>query len=97
MTAPLPARAHANMSVAERELTFDALLAEFGEDVETRPQAPDAAATPSAPVAVVRAAPQRWAPFARPFTMPSPEVLKLSGLIALAVLSLTLMFVAISR
>jgi hypothetical protein len=119
MTAPMPARSHANMSVVEREFTFDALLAEFGE-VET--QAPDAAAEKPAPEAVPSAAsteallpaaaaapqaaesaaasavaPQRRSLLTRPLKMPSPEALKLSGLIAIAALSLTLVFIAISR
>jgi len=32
MTTPLPARDHANMTAAEREFTFDALLAEFDDN-----------------------------------------------------------------
>jgi hypothetical protein len=103
MTAPMPARSHANMSVVEREFTFDALLAEFGE-VET--QAPDAAAEKPAPVETPAAAPtalasavapQRRSLLTRPLKMPSPEALKLTGLIAIAALSLTLVFIALSR
>lgn len=108
MTTPVPARAHANMSVAEREFTFDTLLAEFGEDetvAGTAPrvrQAPDAAAANAPLVDTPRAAPQKWSQLARPlltrpFAMPSAEVLKLIGLIALAAASLTLVFIAISR
>ena len=119
MTTPVPARAHANMSVAERELTFDSLLAEFGalEEVE----APMVRSVPAgsearpAPVAVLDvAAPRPASPVtpqaARPTRVArsrpllprlrakaSPEVLKVSGLIAIAALSLTLVFIALSR
>jgi len=126
MTTPVPARAHANMSVTERELTFDSLLAEFGELEEFEapvadsvPEASVAAPVPamfearSAPVAdaaapkpVVAGTPQAarptWAArshslLSRLRAASSPEVLKLSGLIAVAALSLTLVFVALSR
>ncbi|SMQ58265.1 hypothetical protein [Agreia sp. VKM Ac-1783] len=45
MTTPLPARDHANMTAAEREFTFDALLAEFDDNAT---QAEGGAASDSA-------------------------------------------------
>jgi len=119
MTTPVPARAHANMSVAERELTFDSLLAEFGElevseapeepsvpaSTETRPTptpiADAAAPTPASPGTPQAARPTK-VPRSRPLlprlrAKASPEVLKLSGLIAVAALSLILVFIALSR
>ena len=56
MTAPVPARDHANMTVAQREFTFDALLAEFGE--------PEASAAPVAAPATAPAAAPLVAPSA---------------------------------
>ena len=123
MTTPVPARAHANMSVTERELTFDSLLAEFGElegvEATAADSAPAAASVPAvfemrstpvgdaaAPKAVVTGAPHAarppWASRSRSLlsrlrAASSPEVLKLSGLIVVAALSLTLVFVALSR
>jgi hypothetical protein len=143
MTTPVSARDHANMTVAEREFTFDALLADFEklEDsadeadtstaataIESRVeppvaesraresrarepqvddpqalthQAPDAAAPHSAQGGAASAAPRavrRPASLRLPtLALPSPQVLKLSGLIAVAVLSLTLVFIALSR
>ena len=150
MTAPVPARDHANMTVAEREFTFDALLAEFGEEendveggaapVDETPKvaapallpaeapakraeptpsrrAPDAAAENAAPatrsaakataepreVSSVAKSPaqssfaQRARAARRSLTMPSPDVLKLGGLVVVAGISLTLVFVALSR
>ncbi|SKA82134.1 hypothetical protein SAMN06295879_0436 [Agreia bicolorata] len=153
MTAPVPARDHANMTVAEREFTFDSLLAEFGDpdasaqvDADSAPGPAIAAAAPvptvaaaapvpaAAPVAHT-APPQRRqvadaaaaspaptrrsaakaaaqapiaqspAPFAAPrrraarlsLPMPSAGVLKLGGLVAVAGISLTLAYVALSR
>ena len=151
MTAPVPARDHANMTVAEREFTFDALLAEFGEEenavegdaapVDETPKvaapallpaeapakraeptpsrrAPDAAAENAAPAtrsaAKATAEPRPASPAAksaakqssfaqkarsarRSLAMPSPDVLKLGGLVVVAGISLTLVFVALSR
>jgi len=151
MTAPVPARDHANMTVAEREFTFDALLAEFGEEenavegdaapVDETPKvaapallpaeapakraeptpsrrAPDAAAENAAPAtrsaakatteprttSPVAKTPARQSSFAqkaraarRSLAMPSPDVLKLGGLVVVAGISLTLVFVALSR
>ena len=150
MTAPVPARDHANMTVAEREFTFDALLAEFGEEengaeggaapvdetpkvaapallpaeapaerVEPTPsrRAPDAAAENAAPAtrsaAKATTEPRTTSPVAktpaqssfakkvraarRSLAMPSPDVLKLGGLVVVAGISLTLVFVALSR
>jgi hypothetical protein len=138
MTTPVSARDHANMTVAEREFTFDALLADFekledGADeadastaataIESRVeppvaesrarepqvddpqapthQAPDAAAPHSAQGGAASAAPRavrRLASLTLPtLALPSPQVLKLSGLIVVAVLSLTLVFIALSR
>jgi hypothetical protein len=123
MTTPVPARAHANMSVTERELTFDSLLAEFGEIEEFEAPAADSApaagsvpaafemrSTPvpdaAAPKPVIAGTPQAarptWAARSRALlsrlqAASSPEVLKLSGLIVVAALSLTLVFVALSR
>ncbi|MBF4633019.1 hypothetical protein ITJ38_01225 [Agreia pratensis] len=60
MTAPVPARDHANMTVAQREFTFDALLAEFGD--------PEASATPvaaPAPAAAPLVAPSASTPQSR--------------------------------
>lgn len=150
MTAPVPARDHANMTVAEREFTFDALLAEFGEEendaeggaapVDETPKvaapallpaeapaaraeptpsrrAPDAAAENAAPAtrsaakataepgpSPVAKTPAQQFSFAkkvraarRSLAMPSPDVLKLGGLVVVAGISLTLVFVALSR
>ena len=117
MTTPVPARAHANMSVTERELTFDSLLAEFAEleapeapvadsvpaVTEVRPAlVPDASGPTPAPAGTPRAERPTWVERTRPVVSrlaaaTSPEVLKLSGLIALAALSLTLVFIAIAR
>lgn len=122
MITPVPARAHANMSATERELTFDSLLAEFGEAEEVEApvadlapakfelqpaSVPDAAAPRSAPPGAPEAARPTWAArsralLSRPLLSrlrekASPEVLKLSGLIVVAALSLTLVFVALSR
>lgn len=150
MTAPVPARDHANMTVAEREFTFDALLAEFGEEendveggaapvneapkvaapallpaeapakrAEPTPsrRAPDAAAENAAPAtrsaAKATTEPRAASPVAkspaqssfaqkaraarRSLTMPSADVLKLGGLVVVAGISLTLVFVALSR
>jgi hypothetical protein len=104
IASPVPARAHANMTVAEREFSFDALLAEFGETGAIPVQVPDAAAENVA--ATENAAPSERPSAAQAAraaitrlltTKPSPEVLKLSALIALAALSLTLVFVALGR
>jgi hypothetical protein len=133
MTTPVSARDHANMTIAEREFTFDALLADFEQlddrtdeadtstaatvrqssvgdprvdesqigDQPAQPvQAPDAdaphPARQEALVAAPGAAPRR-APMRLPaLALPSPQVLKLGGLIAVAVLSLTLVFIALS-
>ena len=117
MTTPVPARAHANMSVAERELTFDSLLAEFGalEEVEApvvrsvpagSEVRPAPVADASAPTAPVMGAPRAARPtlaarsrhlWSRTQEKASPEILKLSGLIVIAALSLTLVFIALSR
>lgn len=122
MITPVPARAHANMSATERELTFDSLLAEFGEAEEVEApvadlapakfelqsaSVPDAAAPRSAPPGAPEAARPTWAARSRALlsrpvlsrlrAKASPEVLKLSGLIVVAALSLTLVFVALSR
>ncbi|MDN4641358.1 hypothetical protein QCD70_13960 [Agreia sp. PsM10] len=129
MTTPVPARAHANMSVTERELTFDSLLAEFGELEEVQVPAaefvppaasapaadslpaafemrstpvPDAAAPKPVIAGTPRAAGPTWAARSRALlsrlrAASSPEVLKLGGLIVVAALSLTLVFVALSR
>jgi hypothetical protein len=138
MTTPVSARDHANMTVAEREFTFDALLADFDklEDHVERdtsvsapadvkqpqaPQTPDASAPHSArsestsaarETAARDVAPETTAPDAAPLRaaeeprtakprrtreLPSPEVLKLAGLIVVAALSLTLVFIALSR
>ncbi|KJC63673.1 hypothetical protein TZ00_14320 [Agreia bicolorata] len=149
----MPARDHANMTVAEREFTFDSLLAEFGDpDASAQVDAGSAPATPAAAAAVAAAAaapspvpaaapvahtapPQRRqipdvaaaspapmrrsdakaaaqapiaqvpAPFAAPrrraarlsLPMPPAGVLKLGGLVAVAGISLTLAYVALSR
>jgi hypothetical protein len=142
MTTPVSARDHANMTVAEREFTFDALLADFEEledradeadtsteartsaphvelsvveprvveprvpgsqisDQRAQPRrAPDAAAPQSEPREAASAAPRapRRAALKLPtLELPSPQVLKLAGLIVVAALSLTLVFIALSR
>lgn len=148
MTTPVSARDHANMTVSEREFTFDALLADFDQledradeaetstapdngesQVESRPsetrasetragdlqtsdqraqphQAPDAVAphsergeaAPAAPGPVRRRASMKLPSMKLPsLALPSPQVLKLAGLIVVAVLSLTLVFIALSR
>jgi hypothetical protein len=98
IASPVPARAHANMTVAEREFSFDALLAEFGETGAIPVQVPDAAAENVAASERPSAAQATRAAITRLVTTkPSPEVLKLSALIALAALSLTLVFVALGR
>jgi hypothetical protein len=103
IASPVPARAHANMTVAEREFSFDALLAEFGETGAIPVQVPDAAEKVAASENVAASERPSAAQAARTAitrlltTKPSPEVLKLSALIALAALSLTLVFVALGR
>jgi hypothetical protein len=139
MTTPVSARDHANMTVAEREFTFDALLADFdkledhAEERDTSVSAPADVKQPQAPhvpdavaphsarsestsaareTAARDAAPETTAPDAAPLRaaeeprtakprrtreLPSPEVLKLAGLIVVAALSLTLVFIALSR
>jgi hypothetical protein len=118
MTTPVPARDHANMTVAEREFTFDALLDDFreletaGGDAETPAanaavdsrlhtrRAPDASAPQPASAEPATAKPEaasRPTPtMRRPLAWPSPQVLKLTALIAVAVLSLTLVFIALT-
>jgi hypothetical protein len=136
MTTPVSARDHANMTVAEREFTFDALLADFdkledhAEERDTSVSAPADVKQPQAPhvpdaaaphsvrsestsaaretaaretaareaAAPLRAAEEpRTAKPRRTRELPSPEVLKLAGLIVVAALSLTLVFIALSR
>ena len=59
MTTPLPARDHANMTAAEREFTFDALLAEFDDNAT---HVEGGAASESATARPAKRAPERSAP-----------------------------------
>ncbi|WP_202565973.1 hypothetical protein [Agreia sp. COWG] len=111
MTNPLPANAHANAAVTQRELSFDALVAEFGQpEYEQRPESrvkpvrePKAAPTREAKAAPTRepkpagGTQQARKPRRAALRIPGVETLKLLGLVVVVVISSTLAAVALTR